>query len=221
MTISELDDLKGAWRALEAKLDRQHALEMHQLRAGRLASARTGLRPLIAGQCVQAGLGVALMAVFGPYVVEHWGQWHVVVYGLCLHLYGLMLTAFAGRDLVSIARIDYAAPVLEIQKRLATLRADRIRSGFAFAVAGCFVWVPLVLVVFESLGADLWRYKPAVVWWWVASGAVAVAITAGLVAWSRRTADARVRRYFEDSAAGRSLTRAEATLAEIARFEEA
>src|SRR5687767_174090 len=125
----ELDDLKSAWQALERKLDRQHALELHQFRTGRLASARTGLRPLIAGQCVQLGAGIALMAIFAPYWVAHWGEWHLVVYGMSLHLYGLMLALFAGRDLIHIARIDYAAPVLEIQKRLVELRAQRIKAG--------------------------------------------------------------------------------------------
>jgi hypothetical protein len=211
----ELDELKGAWQALERKLDRQHALELHHFRTGRLAQARSGLRPLIAGQLLQALGGVALMAAFAPYWVRHWGEWHLVAYGVSLHLYGLMLTLFAGRDLVHIARIDYAAPVLEIQKRLAELRAQRVRAGTAFAYAGCLVWVPLVLVLFASLGADLWVHKPAMVGWFVASG------TAALIAWIGLSRNGRLRRSMDDSAAGRSVTRAQAVLDEIARFEQA
>ena len=215
----ELDDLKSAWQALERKLDRQHALELHQFRTGRLASVRTGLLPLIAGQCVQLGAGIALMAIFAPYWVTHWGEWHLVVYGVSLHLYGLMLAIFAGRDLVHIARIDYAAPVLEIQKRMAELRAQRIQVGPAFAIAGCFVWVPLVLVIFHWLGADLWVHKPPMVAWFVASGLVAVLFTWALIAWSRRPGNVRLRAAMDANAVGRSVTRAQAVLDEIARFE--
>ena len=215
----ELDDLKSAWQSLERKLDRQHALELHHFRTGRLASARTGLRPLVAGQCVQLGAGIALMAIFAPYWVQHWGEWHLVVYGLSLHLYGLMLAMFAGRDLVHIARIDYAAPVLEIQKRLVELRAQRIQAGPAFAIAGCFVWVPLLLVVFHALGADVWIHKPRVVGWWVGSGFAAVLVTAALIAWSRRPGNLRLRAAMDESAAGRSVGRVQAMLDEIARFE--
>jgi hypothetical protein len=216
----ELDELKGAWQALERKLDRQHALELHNFRTGRLASARRGLWPLVVGQVVQAAAGFALMGVSAPYWVAHWGQWHLVVYGVLLHLYGLMLVLFAGRDLVQVARIDYAAPVLEIQKQLAGLRVQRVRAAAAFAVAGCFVWIPLVLLVFQWLGADLWVHKPAMVGWFLLSGVVAAGATWAVVAWSRLPRNAGLRRSMHDSAAGRSLARAQGVLDEIARFEK-
>jgi hypothetical protein len=216
----ELDELKSAWQVLERKLDRQHALELHNFRSGRLAKARTGLWPLVAGQVVQAAAGFALMAASAPYWVAHWGQWHLVAYGMSLHLYGLMLALFAGRDLVHIARIDYAAPVLEIQKRLAELRRQRAQAGVAFAYAGCFVWIPLVLVGFKWLGADVFVHKPAVVGWFVASGFVAAAAVWGGLAWSRLPRNATLRNALDASAAGRSLARAQGVLDEIARFEK-
>jgi hypothetical protein len=215
----ELDDLKGAWQALERKLDRQHALELHAFRTGRLANARSGLRPLVAWQVVQAAAGAALMLAFGPYWVGHWGDWHLVAYGMSLHLYGLMLTLFAGRDLAHIARVDYAAPVLEIQKRLAELRAQRIRMVPAFAYAGCVVWIPLLLAILESLGADIWVHRPDVVGWLVVSGVVSAGVTWALFAWTRLARNAKLRQSMDDDAAGRSLTRAQAMLDEIARFE--
>lgn len=216
----ELDELKGAWQALERKLDRQHALALHDFRTGRLANARRGLRPLVAGQVVQAAAGVALMAIFAPYWVRHWGEWHLVAYGVSLHLYGLMLTVFAGRDLVHVAGIDYAAPVLEIQKRLGELRAQRVQVGPAFAFAGCLVWIPLVLAIFQSLGADIWMHRPDVVGWLVASGIISVGVAWALIAWIRLARNAKLRKSMDDDAAGRSLTRAQAVLDEIARFEQ-
>jgi len=120
---------------------------------------------------------------------------------------------------VHIVGIDYAAPVLAIQKQLAALRAQRIRSGPAFAISGCFVWVPLVLVAFHGLGADVWVHKPAVVGWFVASAFVAAGITWALLAWVRLPRNARTRQSWDDHDAGRGVTRAQAALDEIARFE--
>lgn len=215
----ELDELKGAWQALERKLDRQHALDLHQFRAGRLSTMRARLRPLLAGQFVQLLTGVVLVMLVAPYWIQRWGEWHVVVYGASLHAYGLMLAIFAGRDIAHLLRIDYAAPVLEIQKQLAELRAMRMRAGPAFAIAGCFVWVPGVLIIFHALGADVWRNAPSVVYWFLASSLVALAVTIGFIRWSRSSA--RVARHVEDSSVGRSLARAQAVLDEIARFENA
>jgi hypothetical protein len=216
----ELEELKGAWQALERKLDRQHALELHDFRTGRLASARTGLWPLVAGQVVQVLAGVGLMATFAPYWVHHWGAWHLVAYGVSLHVYGLMLAMFGGRDLVHIARIDYAAPVLDIQKRLAQLRAQRLQAVPWFAYAGCFVWIPAVLAMFQWLGADVFVHKPAVVGWFVASGFVAAAVTWIVIAWIRWPRHARLRKALDADAAGRGVTRAQAALDEIARFQD-
>jgi hypothetical protein len=215
----ELDDLKLAWQALDRRLERQHALELHTYRLGRLRSVRNGLWPLATGQMVQLFAGVGLIALAAPFWIAHWGTVHLVVYGLALHAYGLLLAIFAGRDLASIARIDYAAPVLEIQARLAGLRAQRIRVAPWFAVTGCFVWVPAVLAVFAWLGADVWVHKPSVVAWFLASGCVALGITAGIAGWLRVPGRERIARAFDDSAAGRSVTRAQAVMEEIARFE--
>jgi hypothetical protein len=29
-----------------------------------------------------------------------------------------------------------------------------------FGIVGCFIWTPLVLVIFSALGADLWALHP-------------------------------------------------------------
>jgi hypothetical protein len=215
--LMELDDLKLAWQALDRRLERQQALDFAMFRTGRLATVRAGLRPLMFGQGVQLLAGAALMAVAAPYWVAHRDTPHLVAYGLLLHAYGLMLALFAGRDLVLVARVDYAAPVLEIQKQLATLRAARVQAGPWFALAGCVVWVPAVLMVFQWLGADVWVHKPAVVAWFAASSAVCIGFTVALIAWVRR--DAARARVADEGAAGRGLARAQAMLDEIARFE--
>lgn len=215
----ELDDLRGAWQALDAKLDRQYALDLARLREAKAHRARHVLWPLKLGQVVQLLAAVCVVALASGFWTRHLDSPQAVVYGVALHLYGLMLGGFAVRDLVHIGRIDFAGPVLDIQRRLAELAAWRLRCGLWFAVTGCFVWVPLMLAIFYALGADVWTHKPQVVGWFLASSVVALGAVWVLLRQARGPGNERLARALDDSAVGRSVQRARAALDEIERFE--
>ena len=215
----ELDDMQLAWQTLDRRLEQQHAMQLSLFRDTKLSKVRSGLRLLRSGQVIQIACGAILMLLFAPFWVEHLDVPHLVVYGVLLHAYGLMFVLFASRSLDLIGRIDYAAPVLEIQKQLESLRAWRLRSEIWFGITGCFIWVPLMLVIFYWLGADIWVHKPQVVGWLVVSSAVALAALIGIVAALRHPALAKLKQSLDASTVGRSVRRAQAALDEIAQFE--
>lgn len=219
MPATELDDLKLVWQNLNRNLERQHTLALHQFKESKLARFRSGFRPLAIGQAVQAICGALLAAASARFWVNHLGTPHLMTYGILLHAYGVMLIVFAVRDLVLIHGVDYGAPVVAIQKQIARLRAWHVRAAIWFAVVGCFIWVPLLLMVFSWLGVDIWTSKPEAVYWNLFSSFVCLALIYGLVWWSRRPGQTRLANYLRDSSAGRSLLRAQAALDEIERFE--
>ena len=219
MTDTELDDLKSAWQSLSRNLERQNELSLRQLRQSKLSRFRTGFRPLALGQIIQAISGAFLAICGGSFWVDHLGVAHLMVYGISVHLYGIMLIVFAARDLFLISSFDYAAPVLELQKRIADLRDWHQRAGLWFAVAGCFIWIPLLLMIFHGLGADVWQRNPAVVAWLFVSGLICLAVVYAIVAFSRRSGKEAFARSLADSSAGRSVRRAQTLLDEIAQFE--
>jgi len=216
----ELDDLKSAWQSLSRNLERQNALTLHQLRENKRTRFRIGFRPLVIGQIIQIIFGAFLAVCGGSFWVDHFGVAHLMVYGISVHLYGIMLIVFAARDLFLIKRFDYAAPVLVLQKQIADLRGWHNRAALWFGVTGCFIWIPLIMMIFHGLGADIWRRNPEVVGWFVLSGGVIpVAILYAIVAWSRRPGREKFAQCLEDSSAGGSVRRAQTILDEIAQFE--
>lgn len=219
MTYSELDDLKSAWQTLGRNLERQHALTIHQLRETKLTRFRSGFRWLVTGQVVQIICGVLLAAFAARFWINHLGVVHAMIYGISLHAYGVMLIIFAARDLSLIQRLDYAAPVLALQKQIADLRRWHVRTALWFGITGCFIWIPLMLAIFYSLGADVWVRNPEVAGWFVVSGLVPAALLVGIVLWSRRPGRAKLAKNLEDNSVGRSVNRAQALLEEIAQFE--
>ena len=219
MSATELDNLRNAWQTLGRKLDRQHALSLAQFKEARLKRFGHGFRWLAAGQILQVGCGVLLSVLSAVFWVNHSASAHLMIYGLLLQGYGLMMIVFAARDLFLIARIDYSAPVLEIQRQLAELRAWHYRTVIWFVVAGCFMWTPMLLILFYLAGADLWLSNRLYVYLNVLACFACLGCAYGLVWWSRRPGREKLARSLRESYAGRSVLQAQAALDEIEQFE--
>lgn len=211
----ELDEMKRAWMAMELRMDGVEALLRKDSRDRRTGKARAALRPLFWGQSLQLAIGNALVVCGAVLWASHLHQPDVLVCGLVAHAYGLLLTIFAARNLYLIHRIDYAAPVLDIQRRIAALRAFRVRVETPVnAVVGCFLWIPVLWVNLASYGIDPW--SPGLVRWAIASGFAGLISIVAVVWVMRRLGYGH---KIEEASAGRSIVRAQAVLDEIARFE--
>lgn len=216
----ELDELKQAWKSLDQRLDQQHTLNLSMFRERRLDDARRRMRPLWWGQVIQIGVGVILMMLFAPYWVARIGTLHLMVYGLLMHVYGLVCVLTAARNLYLQSRLNIDAPVLELQHRVVKLRTWRLWEAMIHGVIWCFLWIPLLLIGFQLLGADLWAVAPSVVWGTLASAAACLGIMYGLIRWSRMPGHERLRRALEHNSIGRSVLKTQTIIEEIARFEQ-
>ena len=214
---TNLDDLKLAWQELSVKLERQNALALRQVKDNQFGQFRSGLRPLTLGQFLQLIIGVAIAAFSGGFWFDHLTNPQFFVCGLLLHIYGLMFIAFAVRDLVLIRRIDYSAPVLEIQRQLAELRAWHLRAAAWHGLSGSVIWLPVMLIVLHLLGVDFLMNKPADLYWLISTAFVCLAVTYGLIFLSRSPGNCG--RALRNSWIGRSVNLAQATLDEIEKFE--
>jgi hypothetical protein len=211
----ELDEMKLAWQELEARVRHTQALNFQLLKDNKLNQVRRGLRPLVFGQALQLAIGVAFSAWAAAFWATHLQPLHLLVCGLLVHAYGMLLILFAARNLYLIQRIDYAAPVLDIQRKLVELRAFRVRvEAPVNAVLGCFVWIPVLWMNLAWYGLDLW--KRGFMLWALACSLVGLALVV-LVVWAMdRLGYAR---KIKDNSAGRSVLRAQAALDELTRFE--
>ena len=224
-----LDDLKHTWKSLDARLARVESLQSEanaterardaeaRAKAGQVASRRA-LRPLAIGLGAQAIIGVALALVAVSFWVRHaeLGA-QFVVYGVLVQAYAIALIASAGQELSLIRQIRFTSSVLDMQRPLAALRRWRETVGWVLGLAGGLIWVPLLLMGFAGLGADLWTHQPAVVGWLTASGVIGTAAVFGILRWVGR--HPRFAASMQANAAGQSVRRAELALSELRAFE--
>ena len=216
----ELDEMKAAWQELNQRVETQTALNLHLFREGKLDRMRRSLRPLAWGQVVQILFGSACV-LFGAGI---WSQYRTIPYlfvaGLLVHLSGLSLIALGVMVQILMARIDYAAPVMEIQRRLARVRAVYVRGGLIVGLSWWFLWIPVLMVALAYAGVDLYRHAPEVVWYGTAVGVAGLFGTWLFHRWSRAPGRETLARIVDRQLAGGSLTRAQDTLDEIAQFEQ-
>ncbi|MGH8216164.1 MAG: hypothetical protein ACREPZ_10785 [Rhodanobacteraceae bacterium] len=211
----ELDEMKLAWQELDARVQRTHALNLLLLKDSGTVKARRRLRPLVFGQALQLAIGVALSVWGASLWASHLRQLDVLVCGLTVHAYGVLLIVFAARNLYLIQHIDYAAPVLDIQRRLAELRAFRVRVEAPVNLAICsFLWIPPMWVGLAAVGFDV---PVRVFMYWAIGSSLTGLAALLLVVWTMRWMG--YGRKVKDNSAGRSIVRAQAALDEIARFE--
>lgn len=212
----ELDELKHAWKTLDRRLEQQNALGLQLLRDGRIERARRGLRPLVWGQAIQMLIGAAGMSLFAPFWVEHRHELPLLLAGLTMHAYCLGLVVFGAVMQSQIARIDYAAPVLAIQRQLLTLRRSYVIGGMLIGLPWWFLTAPLLVVLSEGM---ILERAPLVIWLQLAIGALGLLATYAFHRWANRPERAAFGRKLDDSAAGGSIRRAQAALDQLAEFE--
>ena len=155
-TTMELDDLKSAWQSLDARLALQNRLQLELLHERRLDRARRNLRPLLFGMGLQAALGLFLVLLGIACWKQNLGVPGLFASGIALHAFGVLHIALAGIVSGLATTLDFAAPVLAIQKRLRLLLRIQVLNSNLSGAPWWVMWV-LVVVAFAGLG----RVDPA------------------------------------------------------------
>ena len=153
----ELDELKIAWQSLDRRIDQQNRLAWADLRERKLEKARVGLRPLYWGQVLQSVLGIPVVLLGVATWSRNLDVTSLLIAGLMVHAYGVLMIALGGRTLWLINRIDYAAPVVAIQKQLAELRRFYVLGGMIAGLPWWFLWMPFMMALVGLAGVDLFR----------------------------------------------------------------
>lgn len=216
----ELDELKATWQALDRRMQQSNAIQLQLFKDGRLKNMRAGLRPLFWGQIVQILFGIATILIGIAFWSQHRDVTHLFCTGLILHVYGVATIIAAGMTLGKIRSIDYAAPVLSIQKQLASVRRVYVGSGIAVGYSWWLLWIPFAVVVFDYLGVDIYTVAPGFVWISVAVGVAGLLAMWGFHRWASSSHRGPFGQRYAESLSGGSLRRAQRVLDEIAQFEK-
>jgi hypothetical protein len=214
----ELDEFKQQWRDLDRKLDRSLALNLRLLTETRTRKSKLRLLPLLLWQPVDLVVGSVLIAYFAHFWLTNLDSIPLAASGLVLQAFSVGLVIDAVIRVLLIVRINYAAPVVTIQRYVALLRQWEIRA-FKWSWIACWLATPALLLVGvkAAAGVNAWALSPA---WIIGSavfGVVGAALSLGFARWARNSKGklgAAMDRFY----VGHSIAGAQAALDEIDEF---
>lgn len=216
------DDLRSVWAAHGAKLERCLQVNERLLREVLVRKMRWALAPYLGARALAVAVGVGLLAMIAPVVVRHLGEVrYALVGGAAVGFLGA-LTALTGYLLGRGASVRYERPVAELRGELERLALLEVRSFKWALLGGVVAWLPIALLVLESLsGIDLLARVDGA--WLVANLVVGAALLGlGLVVArhlvERSPESARASKIIA-ALSGRGLRQARARLDELAAFE--
>lgn len=219
----ELDDLKTAWRELDRRLDSNHALNLRVLKEMKLDRMHSTLRRLAGLLVYELISGVVATLLVGSFLARHFREMKFAFPGVVLDAVALFTIVASIRQLAALGCIDYSAPVLALQHKLAGLRASRVRMTCWLLLLSPLLWTPLAIVVAQGLfGFDIYRGIGSA---WIALNLALGLAVIPLAIWiARRHAEqvsgSPLLNHVSDAIAGRSLAAARAHLEEIRRFQD-
>ena len=215
----ELEELKVTWQALDRRMQQSNAIQLQLFKDGRFKNMRAGLRPLFWGQIVQILFGLLTILIGVGFWSRHTDVAHLFATGLILHVYGVLAIITAGMTLGKIRSIDYAAPVLSIQKQVASVRRVYVGSGIVVGHSWWLMWIPFAVVVFDYLGIDIVTVAPGFIGISVAIGIVGLLAMWGFHRWASSPRRAKFGQRYAETLSGGSLRRAQRILDEVKQFE--
>ncbi|MDZ4776216.1 MAG: hypothetical protein SGJ23_05460 [Alphaproteobacteria bacterium] len=221
----ELDDLKAEWRARDAVLARELKQQSAMMRDGLVERRLERIRRRGAMGPFGLAVHIAFLAGFGLYLADNWGRWEFFAPGLLLMIWTIVMGALTIGEQQQLRAVDFGAPVLEIQQKLARLGAARARAfQWAFLTGQILWWIPFfVVVMWGVFDVDLYRasdFMPRFMAINIGVGLVLVPVllwVAHLV--GPRLAASATGRSVLDSVMGRDLAEARALAQRLARFE--
>jgi len=218
----ELDDLKTAWAAHGAMLERSLAINEHLLRETMLGKVRSKLAPFVVWRAVEAVLGVVMLFVVGSVLAAHATEPRYLVAGGAVLAFTVAMTALCTTLLVHGARLAYDRPVTVIQRAVERIKLLEFRATKWAFLGGVLVWLPGLLVLFEAVTGVPALARVDLAWLISNLAFGAIVLVVGHIL-AKRYVDRpdlgpRARR-FVDALTGRSLRAVTGHLAELARFE--
>jgi hypothetical protein len=214
----ELDELKASWQTLDRRVDRLTELNLALLGNAQKRKARWRLLPVAIGALINIGFGGWLVSVFARFWVAHLETPSAVIAGIALHLFCVGGVIMGVIQLLIVMRINFASPVLVIQRYLALLQAWESRSVYWVWLGAWLLWPALLVAGAMALArVDLWAVAPGVVLINVAVGVVVAVLSVWIHRIARRRAGT-LSAWLDRFLTSYSVARAKAALDELDRF---
>lgn len=219
----ELENLKEMWNEYDAKLEKSVKLNAGIWKEVKLDKSRSLIRRMAVSSTVELLINLALAVLLGSFIADNISVVRFLAPAAVLDVVAILLVASSVYQLSLVGQLDFTKPVTLTQKRLAFLRAHKIRVTKWILLISVLIWTPLLIVGLKAFfEADAYIYFSPT---YLGSGVIAgVIVMLAAITLSKKYAGQLGRSPFVkklmDDISGRNLTAAMALVQDIERFEK-
>lgn len=200
------EQMQAEWRATNDRLEASIRLNTALLRERGTQRSRRALRGVSRELVFELAMNAAAVLLTGSFFADHFREVRFAIPGFALYAFAMLQLAAGIHQLVALRAIDFAEPIVEIQRRLATLHLQRVRTTKWTLLLAPLLWPPLLIVLLRALHLDAYALLGAR---YLAANVVVGLAAIPLLRWlaTRRPGSAVL-----DAIAGRSLRQASQAL---------
>jgi len=154
-------NIQDLWKQNEQLLENTRKLNGALLREVKLDKAKSSIKGL-RFLPVSTLLFYSILASYALYfMVSHWGTWYFMLAGGAIAFFSIWLVITSFKQLKRILFLDYDAPIMKLQKKLAELKTaivQNLRIAAYLLPFGPFVGLFFFKVVFDIDLMDVLNY---------------------------------------------------------------
>lgn len=152
----EAVELKKILQAYDNKLDKTLRLNKSSMEELQLEKSRNSTKKILRYRIFEVVI-FSFMALFlGWYIANNWGQTHLVISGVIVHIFTLI--AFVGSigQVVLLQQIDFSKPIVEIRKKIEMVNSHGLLFVKLVFLSAPVWWTYAIVALDLFLGVDLY-----------------------------------------------------------------
>lgn len=152
----EAVELKKILQAYDSKLDKTLRLNKSSMEELQLEKSRNSTKKILRYRIFEVVI-FSFMALFlGWYIANNWGQTHLVISGVIVHIFTLIALVGSIGQVVLLQQIDFSKPIVDIRKKIEMVNSHGLLFVKLVFLSAPVWWTYAIVALDLFLGVDLY-----------------------------------------------------------------
>ncbi|MBD0401828.1 hypothetical protein [Flammeovirga sp. EKP202] len=151
-------ELKKIMEAYDSKLDKVLQVNDSAVDELQMDKPQKSRNKIIRSRIIEV-ISFSLLVLFsGWYIANNWGQTHLVISGIIVHLFTLVALIGSIGQVVLLQKIDFSKPIVEIRKKIELVNAHGLLFMKLVFLSAPVWWAYAIVGIDLFLGFDLFPH---------------------------------------------------------------
>ena len=154
-------ELKRILEAYDNKLDKTLSLNISVMKKLQLEKPQSSTKEFLIYRIFEVVSFSFIVMFLGWYIANNWGQTHLVISGVIVHIFALVALVGSIGQVVLLRQIDFSKPIVEIRKKIELVNAHGLLFIKLIFLSTPIWWSYAIVSLDLFLGVDLYVHlKP-------------------------------------------------------------